>query len=60
MKEKLSRPSQPTQGKKPYAAEYGMFRDRDLAGMSPEAAQEALQPTDSEPVRMQHRMAGCD
>ena len=35
------------------------YKDRDLAGMSPEKAQEQLQPTEAEPVRMQHRMAGC-
>lgn len=40
-------------------ASYGEFKDRDLAGMSPEKAQEALQPTEAEPVRMHARMAGC-
>lgn len=35
------------------------YKDRNLASMSPEKAQEALQPTDAEPVQMQKRMAGC-
>lgn len=35
------------------------YKDRNLAGMSPEKAQEALQPTPAEPVQMQKRMAGC-
>lgn len=35
------------------------YKDRNLAGMSPEKAQEALKPTDAEPVQMQKRMAGC-
>lgn len=39
--------------------EYGTYKDRNLAAMSPEAAQEALKPTDAEPVPMQKRMAGC-
>lgn len=59
MKEKLPKPTQPSQGNQPYAAEYGMFKDRNLAGMTPEQCQEMCQPTDAEPVRMQHRMAGC-
>lgn len=41
------------------SASYGTFKDRDLAKMSPEKAQEALQPTPAEPVRMHARMAGC-
>lgn len=35
------------------------FKDRDLARMTPEAAQEALKPTDAEPVPLHKRMAGC-
>lgn len=38
---------------------YGDFKDRPLAGMSPEKAQNALQPTPAEPVNMHKRMAGC-
>jgi hypothetical protein len=41
------------------AASYGSYKDRDLAGMSPEKAQEATKPTEAEPVRMQKRLAGC-
>lgn len=33
--------------------------DRNLAGMQPEKAQEAIKPTEGEPVRMHARMAGC-
>lgn len=45
---------------KGYAApKGGQYVDRNLAGMAPEAAQEACKPTESEPVRMQTRMAGC-
>ena len=40
------------------AASYS-YVDRNLAAMSPEKAQEALKPTESEPVRMHTRMAGC-
>ena len=35
------------------------YKDRDLAGMSPEAAQTLLQPTDAEPVPLHKKMAGC-
>lgn len=49
--------SSPKQAKA--AAGYGSYKDRDLAAMSPEKAQEACKPTEAEPVRMQHRMAGC-
>lgn len=35
------------------------YRDRNLAGMSPEKAQEALKPSDAEAVPMHKRMAGC-
>lgn len=45
--------------KQPAAKDYGSFKDRNLAAMRPEKAQEALKPTEAEPVRMQHRMAGC-
>ena len=38
---------------------YGSFHDRNLAAMSPEKAQNALQPTPAEPVNMHKRMAGC-
>jgi hypothetical protein len=38
---------------------YGEFKDRNLAGMSPEKAQNSLQPTPAEPVNMHKRMAGC-
>lgn len=41
------------------APQGGQYKDRNLAAMSPEAAQEALKPTDAEPVRLQARMAGC-
>ena len=34
-------------------------KDRDLAGMSPDMAQEAVKPTESEPMPMHKRMAGC-
>jgi hypothetical protein len=37
----------------------GTYKDRPLATMSPEKAQEATKPTEAEPVRMQARMAGC-
>ena len=35
------------------------YRDRNLAGISPEKAQEALKPTEAEPVSLHKRMAGC-
>lgn len=35
------------------------YKDRNLAAMTPEAAQEALKPTDAEPVPLHKRMAGC-
>lgn len=35
------------------------YKDRNLAAMSPEKAQEALKPTDAEPVSLHKRMAGC-
>lgn len=41
------------------AASYGNYKDRNLAGMSPEKAQEALKPTEAEPVNLHKRMAGC-
>lgn len=36
----------------------GQYVDRKLAGMSPDAAQEACKPTDADPVRLQSRLAG--
>jgi hypothetical protein len=44
---------------KPTARSYGSYKDRNLAAMSPEAAQEATKPTPAEPVQMQKRLAGC-
>ena len=44
---------------KPKAASGYSYKDRNLAGMSPEKAQEALKPTEAEPVNMHKRMAGC-
>lgn len=35
------------------------YKDRNLAAMTPEAAQEALKPTSAEPANMRKRMAGC-
>lgn len=49
-----SKSSQPAQSAKGYS-----YKDRNLAGMGPLAAQEALKPTPAEPVKMQKRMAGC-
>lgn len=54
--ERYSKSAQRSSGQK--NVDYGTFRDRDLAGMTPEAAQEAFQPKDPEPVRMHHKMAG--
>lgn len=41
------------------AAKGYSYKDRNLAGMSPEKAQESCQPTPAEPVQLQKRMAGC-
>lgn len=38
---------------------YGNVVDRNLKGMSPQKAQEAIKPTPAEPVNMHKRMAGC-
>lgn len=35
------------------------YQDRNLAAMSPDAAQTAFQPTDAEPVSLHKKMAGC-
>jgi hypothetical protein len=35
------------------------YVDRNLAAMSPDRAQTALQPTPAEPVNLHKRMAGC-
>lgn len=51
---------------KPQSAKGGKLRpvagekyvDRNLASMSPAAAQEACKPTDADPVRLQARMKG--
>lgn len=45
--------------KQPAAKSYGNYRDRNLAAMTPEKAQEAVKPTEAEPVNMHKRMAGC-
>lgn len=37
----------------------GEYKDRPIANMKPEQAQEALKPTEAEPVRLGKRMAGC-
>lgn len=39
--------------------DYGSYKDRNIAGMKPEEAQELLKPTEAEPVQLQKRMAGC-
>lgn len=57
-KYKSSKPSQHSGGYK--VASCGTFKDRNLAGMSPDKAQSSLQPTAANPVRMQKRMAGAD
>lgn len=41
------------------SAESYPYKDRNLAAMQPEQAQEALKPTDAEPVPLHKRMAGC-
>ena len=53
------RQSKSSPSKKPQAAEGYKYQDRNLADMSPEKAQEALKPTEAEPVNMHKRMAGC-
>ena len=50
--------SQSKSSKQRPASSYS-YKDRNLAGMSPEKAQEALKPSESEPVNMHKRMAGC-
>lgn len=35
------------------------YKDRNLAAMKPEKAQEQLKPTEAEPVNLHKRMAGC-
>ena len=50
--------SSPNSGK-PRPAEGYKYQDRNIAGMSPEKAQESLKPTEAEPVNMHKRMAGC-
>lgn len=35
------------------------YKDRNLAGMTPEKAQESFKPTDAEPVSLHKKMAGC-
>lgn len=53
-------PSQPRQAGKAYGKESSeKYQDRNLAAMSPDAAQMALQPTDAEPVNIHKKMAGC-
>ncbi len=55
-----SKSAKPTNSKvngKGYAG--ASYKDRNLAGMSPDAAQELLKPTEAEPVSLQKRMAGC-
>lgn len=57
---KPSRPSQPKAAGKVYKNEASeTYQDRNLAGMSPDAAQNAFQPTDAEPIPLHKKMAGC-
>ncbi len=64
-KSRYSIPSQPSRGyaqKGGYGtkdAEGETFKDRNLAGMKPDAAQNAFQPTDADPVPLHKTMAGC-
>lgn len=37
----------------------GAYKDRNLAGMSPEKCQEMCKPTEANPIPMQKQMAGC-
>ena len=52
-----SKSSRPQPAGKSYAG--ASYKDRNLASMSPDAAQEACKPTDAEPVSLQKRLAGC-
>lgn len=56
-KQRYSNSSQKQSSAKSYAD--AQYKDRNLAAMSPEKAQEACKPTEAEPVRLQTRMAGC-
>lgn len=58
-KQSYSKSSQPRSGYGQRSASYGSYKDRNLAAMSPEKAQEACKPTDAEAVRLQTRLAGC-
>lgn len=59
-KSQYSKSNKGSERKESYSSpQGGAYKDRNLAAMAPEAAQEELKPTDAEPVRMQTRMAGC-
>lgn len=55
-KQNYSKSSKPRQGSGYAGASY---KDRPLANMTPEKAQEAVKPSEAEPVNMHKRMAGC-
>lgn len=51
--------SQPKQSKGYGSEASESYKDRNLAAMAPEKAQEAFKPTDAEPVSLHKKMAGC-
>lgn len=57
VKHRYSAPSQPKS--KSNSGGYGNYKERDMMHASPMKMQEECKPSESEPVRMQKRMAGC-
>ena len=54
-----SKPQSPPKAGGGYGeAKGGSFKDRNLAAMTPDAAQNACMPTDAMPIRMHAQMAG--